>query len=166
MTRVVIVGAGGGGKALVELLRKDPTKSTRMHRVAEYFLQRARAKVNKHVESIAPQAIELLRNYSWPGNLRELENVIERAVVLTSSSLIEAEHLPLHVQDLPGFKPQKGFMASKSLAIQQLERQALVTYLSEAKGNVSRAAVLANLSRRIFHRLMAKYNLARRRACL
>jgi transcriptional regulator with PAS, ATPase and Fis domain len=128
--------------------------------LAEYFLQRARAKVNKHVESIAPQAIALLRNYSWPGNLRELENVIERAVVLTSTSLIEAEHLPIHVQDLPGFKPQKGFMAGKSLAIEQFERQALASYLSEAKGNVSRAAALANLPRRTFHRLLAKHKLA------
>jgi len=130
--------------------------------LAEYFLQRARAKVNKRVESIAPKAIALLKNYSWPGNLRELENVIERAVVLTSSSVIEAEHLPLHVQDLPGFSPQKGFMAGKSAAIGQFERQALASYLSEAKGNVSRAATLANLPRRTFHRLMAKHQLVGR----
>jgi len=128
--------------------------------LAEYFLQRARAKVNKHVESIAPRAIALLRNYSWPGNLRELENVIERAVVLTSTSMIEAEHLPIHVQDLPGFQPQKGFMVSKAMAIEQFERQALASYLSEAKGNVSRAAALANLPRRTFHRLLAKHKLA------
>jgi transcriptional regulator with PAS, ATPase and Fis domain len=130
--------------------------------LAEYFLQRARAKVNKHVESIAPRAIALLKNYSWPGNLRELENVIERAVVLTSSSLVEAEQLPIHFQDLPGFGSQKGFMASKSLAIEQFERQALASYLSAAKGNVSHAATLANLPRRTFHRLMAKYKLAGR----
>ncbi|HXZ31179.1 MAG TPA: sigma 54-interacting transcriptional regulator [Terriglobales bacterium] len=129
--------------------------------LAEYFLQRARAKVNKHVELISPQAIALLRNYSWPGNLRELENVIERAVVLTSTSLIEAEQLPIHVQDVPGFTPQKGFMASKALAIEQFERQALASYLSEAKGNVSRAAALANLPRRTFHRLLAKHKLAK-----
>lgn len=130
--------------------------------LAEYFLQRARAKVNKHVEAIAPQAIALLRNYSWPGNLRELENVIERAVVLTSTSSLEAEHLPIHVQDLPGFKRHRGFMESKSAAIAEFERQALSNYLSEAKGNVSRAALLANLPRRTFHRLMAKHKLASR----
>jgi transcriptional regulator with PAS, ATPase and Fis domain len=130
--------------------------------LSEYFLQRARAKVNKHVESIAPRAIALLKNYSWPGNLRELENVIERAVVLTSTSTIEAEHLPIHVQDLPGFKPQRGFKASKSQAIEQFERQALATYLAEAKGNVSRAAALASVPRRTLHRLMAKYKFAGR----
>jgi len=128
--------------------------------LAEYFLQRARAKVNKHVKSIESRAMALLRNYPWPGNLRELENVIERAVVLTSTSSIEAEHLPMHLQDLPAFKAQRGFMESKSLAIERFERQALTSYLSEAKGNVSRAAKLANLPRRTFHRLMTKHKLS------
>jgi len=128
--------------------------------LAEYFLQRARAKVNKHVDSLSGRALILLKNYSWPGNLRELENIIERAVVLTSSSVIEAVHLPLHVQDVVAFKPQLGFKASKSRVIEQFERQALSSYLFEAKGNISRAASLAKIPRRTFHRLMAKYRLS------
>jgi transcriptional regulator with PAS, ATPase and Fis domain len=132
--------------------------------LAEFFLQRARAKVNKKVDAVSPQALMLLRNYSWPGNLRELENIIERAVVLTSSSVIEAEHLPLHVQDVNAFKPQLGFKPSKSQAIERFERQALSSYLSEAKGNISRAASLAKIPRRTFHRLMAKYKLTAKAA--
>jgi len=128
--------------------------------LAEYFLQRAGAKVNKHVDSLSPRALTLLKTYSWPGNLRELENVIERAVVLTSSSVIEAAHLPLHVQDLVAFEPQRGFMAGKSQAIEQFEKQALSSYLLEAKGNISLAASLAKIPRRTFHRLIAKYRLS------
>lgn len=128
--------------------------------LAEYFLQRARAKVNKHVDSLSPRALTLLKNYSWPGNLRELENIIERAVVLTSSSVIQAAHLPLHVQDVVAFKPQLGFKASKSRAIEQFERQALSSYLFEAKGNITQAASSAKIPRRTFHRLMAKYRLS------
>ena len=127
--------------------------------LAQYFLQRARAKVNKRVESISPQALSLLRTYSWPGNLRELENIVERAVVLTSSLVIEPEHLPLHVQDLIPFRPQLGFMRSKSEAVAQFEREALSRYLLEADGNVSRAATLAKIPRRTFHRLLAKHKL-------
>jgi transcriptional regulator with PAS, ATPase and Fis domain len=127
--------------------------------LAEYFVQRAKAKVNKRVESISSRALTLLRNYSWPGNLRELENIIERAVVLTSSLVIEVEHLPLHVQDGIGLQPRLGFMQSKSQVIEQFERQALSSYLAEAQGNISRAAELASIPRRTFHRLMAKYNL-------
>ncbi len=128
--------------------------------LAEFFLQRARAKVNKKVDSVSPEALMLLRNYSWPGNLRELENIIERAVVLTSSCEIESEHLPLHVQDGLAFKPKLGFKSGRSQAIEQFERQALLSYLVEAGGNISRAAVLAQIPRRTFHRLMARHKLS------
>jgi DNA-binding NtrC family response regulator len=130
--------------------------------LAEYFLLRARAKVNKKVESIAPEALALLKNYSWPGNLRELENIIERAVVLTSSSVVEAEHLPLHVQDVVSFKPQVGFMPSKAHVIEKFEREALSSYLLKAEGNISRAAALAKMPRRTFHRLLAKHKILTR----
>src|ERR1039458_9986410 len=130
--------------------------------LAEYFLLRARAKVNKKVDSIAPPALALLKNYSWPGNLRELENIIERAVVLTSSSVVEAEHLPLHVQDVVSFEPQMGFMPSKARAIEQFEREALSSYLLQANGNISRAAALAKMPRRTFHRLLAKHKISTR----
>ena len=130
--------------------------------LAEYFLLRARAKVNKKVDSIAPPALALLKNYSWPGNLRELENIIERAVVLTSSSVVDAEHLPLHVQDVVSFQPQMGFMPSKAHAIEQFEREALSRYLLKADGNVSRAATLAKMPRRTFHRLLAKHKILTR----
>ncbi len=130
--------------------------------LAEYFLQRARAKVNKRVDSVSPEALSLLRNYSWPGNLRELENIIERAVVLTSSHVIEPEHLPLHVQDVVSGKAKSGFMPGRTEAIAQFERQALSTYLLQAEGNISRAATLANIPRRTFHRLLAKHKLSGR----
>jgi DNA-binding NtrC family response regulator len=88
-----------------------------------------------------------------------LENIIERAVVLTSSLVIEAEHLPLHVQDLIPFRPQLGFMRSKAQAVAQFERETLSRYLLEAEGNISRAAALAKIPRRTFHRLLAKHKL-------
>jgi DNA-binding NtrC family response regulator len=130
--------------------------------LAEYFLQRARAKVNKRVESISHEALAMLKNYSWPGNLRELENIIERAVVLTLSSAIEPEHLPLHVQDIVSFNPSRGFKPSKDEAIDRFERDALSSYLLESGGNVSQAAKLAKIPRRTFHRLMAKHRIMAR----
>jgi transcriptional regulator with GAF, ATPase, and Fis domain len=130
--------------------------------LAEFFLQRARAKVNKRVESFSQDALAMLKNYSWPGNLRELENIIERAVVLTLSSMIEPEHLPLHVQDLVAFRPARGFKPSKAEAIDRFERDSLSNYLFEAGGNISRAASLARIPRRTFHRLMAKHKMSSR----
>jgi transcriptional regulator with GAF, ATPase, and Fis domain len=130
--------------------------------LTEYFLQRACAKVNKRIDAVSPEALTLLRTYAWPGNLRELENIIERAVVLTSSSFIEAEHLPLHVQDVVSGKAKPGFKPSKSQAVDEFERKALASYLLQADGNVSRAAVLANIPRRTFHRLLAKHKISSR----
>lgn len=128
--------------------------------LAEYFLQRARAKVNKKVQCIAPEALMLLQNYHWSGNLRELENIIERAVVLTSSNLVEPDHLPLQLhKGTTGTKPDQGFMQSKAQAIDQYEKQALLRYLLEAGGNISKAARLARMPRRTFYRLMAKHKL-------
>lgn len=129
--------------------------------LAEYFLQRARAKVNKRVESISPQALASLKSYSWPGNLRELENIIERAVVLTPSQQIDAEHLPMHVQDVSSGN-KLGFKPDKSRMVEQFEREALAGYLIQTEGNISRAAKLARIPRRTFHRLLAKYNLSAR----
>lgn len=128
--------------------------------LAEYFLQRACAKVNKRIDAISPEAQVLLRGYSWPGNLRELENIIERAVVLASANAIEAEHLPLHVQDVVDGKGKLGFKRSKVQAIDDFERRALADYLAQAQGNVSKAAALANIPRRTFHRLLAKHRIS------
>jgi transcriptional regulator with PAS, ATPase and Fis domain len=129
--------------------------------LTEHFLQQARAKINKRVEAISPRALALLKQYAWPGNLRELENVIERAVILTSSLVIGAEHLPLHVrgEETP-FEPHLGFMDARSQAVDRFEKLALESYLQETQGNVSRAALLASLPRRTFYRLMEKHHLA------
>ena len=140
-----------------------------------HFLHNAVAKVNKRVEKISAQAMECLINYSWPGNLRELENIIERAVILTPYRQIEMDHLPLHIIPLaqstgvmqrpnrgqskaPEFATE-GFMQAKERMIERFEQEALSRYLLEAQGNVSKAARLANLPRRTFHRLLAKHGI-------
>ena len=67
--------------------------------LAHHFLRKAEAKVNKRVDRFAPEALDLLKRYPWPGNLRELENIIERAVVLATSRQVDVAHLPLHLQE-------------------------------------------------------------------
>ncbi|MBI3075511.1 MAG: sigma-54-dependent Fis family transcriptional regulator [Deltaproteobacteria bacterium] len=128
--------------------------------LAYYFLKKAEAKVNKKVKRITPEALECLKVYSWPGNLRELENIIERAVVLTSSGQVEAEHLPVHVQEGQARARQEGFADAKRRLVQRFERDALSRYLQEASGNISLAAKKARMTRRTFHRLIAKHRVS------
>jgi DNA-binding NtrC family response regulator len=129
--------------------------------LAYHFLRKAQAKVNKKVERISAEALDLLKRYSWPGNLRELENIIERAVVLARERSIEPEHLPLHLQEarpLP-VGAEEGILAGKDRLVREFERQAVIRFLRDSGGNVSAAARLARITRRNFHRLLVKHRI-------
>jgi transcriptional regulator with PAS, ATPase and Fis domain len=131
--------------------------------LAYHFLRSAAAKVNKKVERITAEALDLLNRYGWPGNLRELENIIERAVVLASERSIQSHHLPLHLQE-PGkleLTVDDGLLAGKERLIREFERQAVVRFLRETGGNISAAARKARITRRNFHRLLAKHAIDR-----
>jgi len=129
--------------------------------LAHHFLRKAEAKVNKKVDRFSPEALDLLKRYPWPGNLRELENIIERAVVLATSRQIEVALLPLHLQESVPASMQagEGFLKAKERAVARFERDAITRFLGEARGNVSAAAKRAGITRRNFHRLIVKYGL-------
>jgi len=129
--------------------------------LAYHFLRKAEAKVNKKVARISNDALELLKRYAWPGNLRELENTVERAVVLASGGAVEPAHLPLHIQGAPtlGMTAGEGLVASKDRIVREFERQAVARLLAESRGNVSTAARLARITRRNFHRLLTKHKI-------
>src|SRR5437899_12101390 len=121
--------------------------------LAYHVLRKAEAKVNKKVERISAEALDLLKRYSWPGNLRELENIVERAVVLACDRAIEAAHLPLHLiqsTDLRG-TADEGLVAAKERLSRDFERQAVIRFLSDSGGNISVAAKMARITRRNFH---------------
>jgi transcriptional regulator with GAF, ATPase, and Fis domain len=129
--------------------------------LAHHFLRKAEAKVNKRVDRFAPEALDLLKRYPWPGNLRELENIIERAVVLATSRQVEIVHLPLHLQETAPASIQggEGFVEARDRTLAVFESQAIERFLAEARGNVSTAAKRAGITRRNFHRLILKYSI-------
>src|SRR5215472_13766108 len=107
--------------------------------LAHHFLRKAEAKVNKKVDRFAPEAMDLMKRYPWPGNLRELENSIERAVVLATSREVEVPLLPLHLQENAPATMQSGerFQEAKERAVARFEHDALIRFLREARGNIS-----------------------------
>jgi DNA-binding NtrC family response regulator len=131
--------------------------------LAYHFLRKAEAKVNKKVDRVSLEALDLMKRYFWPGNLRELENSIERAVVLASGRQIEVAHLPFHVQEMGPMRiaTDEGFLPAKERVVALFEREAIVRFLSEARGNVSVAAKRAGITRRNFHRLLSKHAITR-----
>ena len=101
--------------------------------LVEYFIDRFARKVGKDIRSIDKQSLELLESYSWPGNIRELQNVVERSVVLCDSDTLRIDNSWLSVGDSssPG---RAGSLASK---IQEQEREFIERALAEAEGKVS-----------------------------
>jgi DNA-binding NtrC family response regulator len=140
--------------------------------LAAHFLMLNAGKLGKKVTSISPAAMEALTVNRWVGNVRELENAIERAVVLTSSEVIELDDLP------PGFRdaPRGGggeveifslahlpYAQAKRLAMRAFERRYLSALLEKNNDNVSSAARAAGVDRSNFRRLLKQYEVGRHR---
>ncbi|KAA3619507.1 MAG: AAA family ATPase [Calditrichaeota bacterium] len=135
--------------------------------LAYTFLKNVKAKLNKSISKISLEAMSIFVEHNWPGNIRELRNVVERAAVLTSSYEIKARHLPLYLQPQHSSESSRaipknlneGFMALKAKAINTFEYEVVSKYLLENGGNVSRAASAARVPRRTFQRLMSKHKI-------
>lgn len=128
--------------------------------LAYLFLNKSVIKLNKKVSSISSSAMECLNEYEYPGNIRELQSIIERAVILCLGSTIRPEHLPMMVQNTNNlYQYELGLASAKKSVNNQFERQAIQHYLINAKGNVTEAAKLAKTPRRSFYRLLEKHNI-------
>lgn len=127
-----------------------------------HFLEIYRGKYHKPGLSFSPQAEVLLLNYNFPGNVRELENMIQRAVILTQDLIIRPEHLPLSVtkQDQsPREKDLPSLSEHKRRESERIEKNAVIHYLIVASGHISRAAELAGLDVSNFHKLLKKHSI-------
>jgi len=133
--------------------------------LAEHFLVKYAAQIGRKITGISPDAVRKLQAYAWPGNIRELENAIERAVALETGQLVEASSLPEHVQVVegPGGNgaesplPESGFDLERHVA--DIEREYIAEALRQSGGVKSRAADLLGMSFRSFRYYMKKYNL-------
>jgi DNA-binding NtrC family response regulator len=137
--------------------------------LAQHFLRLYAAKMGKKVTSISPPAMEALVCHRWMGNVRELENVIERAVVLTSREVVEVEDLPQQLRESPGgggdvevlSLAHLPYAEAKRLAMRAFERRYLSALLEKSGHNVSSAARAAGVDRSNFRRLLKQYEVVR-----
>jgi Nif-specific regulatory protein len=121
-------------------------------RLTEHFIARHAAKSARRVTGCSPETIECLMKYEWPGNIRELENAIERAVVLGSTVTIQPDDLPEEIVEGGGALPVHG--AKFHEAIRALKRQLVLNALAEARDSYAEAARLLGLHPNNLHRLM------------
>jgi len=123
--------------------------------LVDYFLKGYGSRVGRPVEGVSEEALDLLIRYRWPGNIRELENVIERAVLLCEGPRVVAGDLPAEIrleagdsgEEAPGPEGVSLKSAAKSAA-RAVERDMILKALKETGGNVTRAAKRLGVSRK------------------
>jgi DNA-binding NtrC family response regulator len=107
--------------------------------------------------------MDLLRSYSWPGNIRELENAIEQAVALSYQPILAAEDLPRDVREressrfsLPGADDGQ-FLFADTPSLEEVKKRYVLQVLKQTQGNVSATARILNVDRRSLYRMLARY---------
>ncbi|MDD5285800.1 MAG: sigma 54-interacting transcriptional regulator [Desulfuromonadaceae bacterium] len=134
--------------------------------LAHHFIEKARKKLNKTIAGIEERAVKAMQHYPWPGNIREMQNIIERSAVLAKEDIIRLENLPTiftdtyescHEEDVT--RRRVSFKAERERQVVRTERNIISRYLEETDGNVAKAARLANVPRRTFYRLLEKHGI-------
>jgi two-component system NtrC family response regulator len=120
----------------------------------DHFLRRFAEKNGKTIRGLTPEARDVLLRYDYPGNVRELENLIERAVVLTRDDVIGSSDLPLTVQD---HEVEGDRETNLAVAVEGLERRMIREALARSDGVQTRAAELLGMSERALRYKLIKY---------
>jgi transcriptional regulator with PAS, ATPase and Fis domain len=130
--------------------------------LAERLTWRNSKEMGKPVNGLTPEAFQVLQQYRWPGNIRELQNVIRRSIALTRETLIGINDLPDQVVFAAGQRGSDeglGFFESRDRHVARFERDYLDTLLKRHQGNVKTAAQEAGLPRGTLYRLMKNHGL-------
>ena len=129
--------------------------------LADYFLERFAAEHGRTIKRISTPAIDMLTVYHWPGNARELQNVIERAVLVCDGQVIHAHHLPPTLQTAEA----SGTVTDLSLveSVDAYEKDLILDALKTSRGNRTKAARLLHSTERIISYKVRKYRIDCRR---
>jgi len=125
--------------------------------LADYFLEKTAAENKKDITRISTPAINMLTRYHWPGNIRELENCIERAVLLCNDDVIRSDQLPPSLQMIK--KTESVAKRSLTEIIENKERELIVDALKKFDGKQRKTARELGISERILGYKIKKYNI-------
>jgi two-component system response regulator HydG len=122
----------------------------------KHFLARASAEAGRSVPEIDPEAIASLTHYQWPGNIRELQNAISRAVILCRNSRITRGDLPAKIAGDESVGTSIDEAVNRRLTIDQLEREYARAILASVGGNKSEAAMVLGIDRKTLYRKLGE----------
>jgi two-component system response regulator HydG len=122
--------------------------------IARHFLNRFNIQYNKNIRDLSPAMVQRLLRYNWPGNIRELESVIERAVLFCSGKQLEPDGLP---EEFHGPRlSTSSFVIPPLVPMEEIEREAILQTLERTSGNVRRSAQILRFPRPTFYRKLKK----------
>jgi len=123
--------------------------------LANHFARKTAHNLNKTITGIDQQALTMLERYDWPGNIRELENVVERAVNIMDGTVITSKELPEYIRNIPDEKPiiQPDTLKAK-------EYETIVEMLSETHGNLRETAKRLGIARGTLYKKIQKYQIS------
>lgn len=121
---------------------------------ANYFLELANEELEKEVTGFSEDVVKIFKRYNWPGNLRELKNVVKRAVLLTQGEVLQVEVLP---HELMAAKPKE---ESFGLFKNRNEEQMILDALEKTQGNKSKAAKLLSIDRKTLYNKLKQYDIS------
>jgi DNA-binding NtrC family response regulator len=134
--------------------------------LVEHFIQRYNTQFRKRVNEVSPDGMKLIMNYSWPGNIRELKNAIERAMILADKDRIEVAHLPIRIADavsavrLPDASDSSVVrLPPEGAGLDEIEKKLVEQALQYTHGNKTKASKLLKISRDTLRYKVKKHNL-------
>lgn len=121
--------------------------------LADYFLKRFSGEVGRNGMFFAPEVLDIFRNYSWPGNIRELENAVEHAIIMSNTRVILPEHIPLSikvedVEEAGTIVLENGYFKPLREVLLEAEKRHISEAIERTGGNHTHAAKLLQISRR------------------
>ena len=120
---------------------------------ADFFLEKANKQLNRNIIGFSSEVIQLFQSYNWPGNLREMQNCIKRATLLTKGDFIEKTVLPSELFEIKKIQNESNFSVSDN------EKELIINALSKTGNNKSETAKLLNINRKTLYNKLKLYNI-------
>ncbi len=134
--------------------------------LAEHFVKKFSQKLGKDIKGFTKRALKIIYEYNWPGNVREVENTIERCIIITDSDLIDVDDLPAHLrtpENLASIELNSPLFSDDTvIPFEKLKEEAIRHALKVTNGNIVEAAKKLKLGRATIYRLMDKYRIDNR----
>lgn len=131
--------------------------------LAQHFLESLSKKLGKEIKGFSKKALKLIYDYPWPGNIREMENTIERCMIIAERDIIDVEDLPTHLRNSESIIASDFtgniFNDDTIIPFEKLKEEAIRHSLKVTKGNIVEAAKKLHLGRATIYRLMERYNI-------